>query len=112
MNNNVLPTEDAVKDLRVTVDSRLTFSAHIQQIVAKAFSRANLIHKCFTSRDTMTLLRAFTVYVRLLLEYASSVWSPYHARQIRSIESVHESSPRGYQVLAILNIEIGYCALG
>lgn len=88
LDNYVLPVVNTVKDLGVVIDSRLTFDAHIQQMVAKAFSRANLIHKCFMSRDTTTLLRAFVVYVRPLLEYASSVWSPYHVGQIRSIENV------------------------
>jgi len=51
-------------------------------------TRANLIHKCFVSRDTASLIRAFIVYVRPLLEYASPVWSPYHVGKIIQIESV------------------------
>jgi hypothetical protein len=37
LNNNVSPTADTVKDLSIIVDSPLTFSAHIQNIVTKAF---------------------------------------------------------------------------
>jgi len=32
----------------------------------------------FVSRDLNTLLRAFIVYMRPLLEYASPVWNPHH----------------------------------
>jgi len=35
-----------VKDLGVIVDSHLSFDAHISKTVARAFTRANLIHKC------------------------------------------------------------------
>jgi len=49
------------------------------------FSRANLIHKCFTSRDAATLWRAFGVYVRPLLEYTTCVWSPNRVGQVNRV---------------------------
>jgi len=55
----VLQLVSDVKDLGVTVDAHLTFNKHIDQVVARAFIRSNLIHKCFVSRDVPTLLRAF-----------------------------------------------------
>jgi len=39
-------------------------------------------------RDVATLKRAFTTYVRPLLEYASCVWSPSYCTVVRQIESV------------------------
>jgi hypothetical protein len=44
--------------------------------------------KCFVSRDTATLLKAFKVYVRPILEYCSSIWSPHFIKDIELIESV------------------------
>ena len=85
---NAVNTVDKMKDLGVIVDSRLRFTTHINQIVARAFVTVNLLYKCFTSRDTATLVRAFIVYVRPLLEYASCVWSPYHTTLVKKIESV------------------------
>jgi len=76
------------KDLGVTVDPTLKFNVHINRVVNKARSRAYLIRKCFVSRDPQLLLRAFTVYVRPLLEYASSVWSPCYNYAIDKLESV------------------------
>ena len=58
-----LSVVDRVKDLEIVMDSHLTFTHHIDQIVARAFTRANLIHKCFVSRETASLTREFTVYV-------------------------------------------------
>jgi len=40
----IIPTHNAVKDLGVTVDSDLKFTIHINNIAARAHSRANLIH--------------------------------------------------------------------
>ena len=73
-----------VNDLGVFVDERLKFDSHINYIVARASVRANLIHKCFLS----TMARAFKVYVRPLLEYASQAWSPYQLKDIKRIESL------------------------
>jgi len=50
--------------------------------------RANLIHKCFISRDVFTLIRAFKVYVMPILEYASCTWSRHHILKIQQIEIV------------------------
>jgi len=74
---------DRVKALGVIIDSQLTFTYHIDQTVARAFTRANLLHKCFVSRDTASLTRAVIVHVRPLL-----VWSPPHVGKTIQIESL------------------------
>jgi len=48
----------------------------------------NSILHCFLSRDPLILIRAFNVYVRLIVEYCSLVWSPTAVGQINKIESV------------------------
>jgi len=89
LNDNILPVVDEVKNLGVIVDSHLSFDVHISKTVARAFTRANLIHKCFTSRDAATLWRAFVVYVWPLLEYGlPRVWSPHRVGQVKRVESV------------------------
>ena len=50
--------------------------------------RANSIHQCFISRDVFTLIRAFEVYVRPLLQYASCTWCPHHMLEIKQLEPV------------------------
>jgi len=88
LSSNTLPVVNEVKDHGVFVDSHLTFHSHIDEIVARAFIRSNLILKCFVSRHVSNLMRAFTVYARLILAYASCVWSPYQMGQIKQVESV------------------------
>ena len=69
-----------VRDLGVVVDSHLCFSEHIANIVRKAHQRANLIHRCFTSKNPDLLVKAFKVYVCPILEFNSPVWSPVTCR--------------------------------
>ena len=70
------------------MDSELKFTLHINNIASKAHSRANLIHKCFVSKDRESLLRAYITYVRPLLEYASQTWSPHLIADINKLEAV------------------------
>jgi len=58
-------------------------------IVSHAHNKQALsIHRCFTSRDVNTPLRAYIVYVRPLFEHNSEIWSPVTVRDIDAIESV------------------------
>jgi hypothetical protein len=83
-----LPNVDRVLDLDVTVDADLKFSAHVSSIAHKAVVRCKLINMCFFSRHMPTLVKAFKVYVRLILEYCSPVWSPRLVKDIELVESV------------------------
>jgi len=87
LNGDPIKVVNNSKDLAVIVDNGLKFHTHINGIVAN-FIVANLIHRCFVSKDTCTLVKAFKTYVRPLLEYCSCVWSPYLRTSNRQIESV------------------------
>jgi len=86
--SNILPVVNCVTDLGVEVDTKLKFATHINRIVHKALNRSYLLARCFVSHDTQTLVKAFKVYVRPLVEYCSSAWSPHYVKDIKSIESV------------------------
>jgi len=88
---NKIATAGSVKDLGVHVQHDLRFATHVNAIVAKARARANLIHRCFISKEPETLMRAFTTYVRPILEYASVIWSSYRVGEIKKIESVQRT---------------------
>jgi len=88
VDNVSLGTVDELRDLGVVVDSRLTFSSHISTIASRAQLRASQILRCFLSRDRMLLTKAFTTYVRPIVEYCSSVWNPHHITLINKLESV------------------------
>ena len=79
-----LSKSSQVKDLGVMFISTLSFTIHINDIVAKAKQRLYLLKKCFTAC-------AFKVYIIPLLEYCSPVWSPHSLFEILRIESVQRS---------------------
>ena len=97
-NDVTLAVVDEVRDLGVIVDSRHKFDVHIHQTVVRAFVRSNLIHKCFVSRDIFTLIRAYKVYVRPNVAYATCVWSPHHVNKTKQIESVQKNSLKDFPV--------------
>lgn len=75
-------------DLGVTVDTNLRFTKHYRLMANKASHRASLILRCFMCRDPNVLFKAFTVYVRPLLEYCSPVWAPVYKGDIDLLERV------------------------
>jgi len=89
-----LPCGTQCRDLAVTITSVSSSSQHINEITAKAHKRANCIIRCFASPDVKLLVRAFTVYVRPILEYNSVIWSPVsekrHFSNRESPEAFHK----------------------
>ena len=61
MGDTVLPSVSFCRDLGIT-DSDLSPAQHINDITVKAHRRANLILRCFVTKDTAVLLRAYIVY--------------------------------------------------
>ena len=88
LNQMQLPIHHCVRDLGILTDNQLKFNDHICSIVSRAHARACLINRCFLSKNVNLLAKAFTVYVRPILEYCSSIWSPVYQHDIAKIESV------------------------
>ena len=79
-----------VSDLGIEIDSSLKYDAHINKIVAKAYSRIGVLFNGFTTRSVPVLRKAFLTYVRPVLEYASNVWAPYLIKHINALERVQK----------------------
>jgi len=87
LDGKTLKHSNELKDLGVTFTSKLNFSNHITSIIKKAKQRLFLLNKCFMTKDTSTLVRAFKIYVLPILDYCSQVLSPYHIIDITRLES-------------------------
>ena len=77
-----------MKNLGIKVSSNLKWTEHLNMIKTKAFARCQHILRSFYSKNLWTLLKAFTVYVRPLVECSSIIWNPTQIQDIKSIESV------------------------
>ena len=79
-----------VKDLGVLISDDLKWLEHVQSLTSKAKQRAYLILRSFNSTNIWILLKAYTTYVRPIMEYASSVWNPKMISCIDLVESVQQ----------------------
>ena len=104
---------DEVKDLGVLFNSKLSFSSHVSEIVAKAKQRLFLLRKCFTCCDCSTLILAFKTYIIPMLEYCSPVWSPTAINEIFKIESIQRNFTKSFQDCSHLSYSerLTYCGL-
>jgi len=87
---HTLPIVSQCTDLGVSYDNHIHFKSHVWKIVKKAAGRAKCILKCFFSRDKLLLVRAFSTFVRPLLEF-SSVICPYYVNKIKKIKAVQRT---------------------
>ena len=83
-----MPKCDSIKYLGVTIDSRLSWSEHVDAIFHKAsqvrgFFQQNL-RSCFREVN----LCSYKMYVDPILDCASAIWSPYLVKHINKLESV------------------------
>ena len=79
-----------IKDLGVFIDCDHSFSKHIDDITRRAYQRTYMIYNGFISRDKIILSKAYTTYVRPLLEYCTAIWSPTYVTDIFKIEKVQK----------------------
>jgi hypothetical protein len=87
--NGVLLTNSAsVLDLGITISPDLSYTAHINNIVSKAFQRSSIFFRGFASRNLQLMRKAFVTYIRPILEYNCILWSPNLVYLIDLIESV------------------------
>ena len=79
-----------VVDLGVKFSQNLSFSPHIKDMCNKARRKASIILNCCKSQNKLILFRAFTTFVRPILDYCSNLWSPFRKSEIDLIESVQK----------------------
>ena len=83
-------------DLGVSVSGNCTWTSHIEQMCSKANRVLGLVKRlCGRNiRDVQTRKLLYTALVRPLLEYSSSVWSPYFVKHRRLIENIQRRATK------------------
>ena len=72
----------------VHTDSKLNFSSHCQKVDDKANSIMGIIKRTFSNLGTEIFTKLYTSMVRPIMEYSSSVWSPYLKKDKSTLEKV------------------------
>jgi hypothetical protein len=91
----ILDRVDSVNDLGVIMNSKVSFTGHIDVTVGRALAMLGFVKKLSCEfRDPYTFKTLYVSIVRLKLEYASCVWRPFYGAHIDRIERVQNKFVR------------------
>ena len=80
--------------LGVKLDSKLSWTPHIDCMVGKATRSLNFLSRNLYNCPSHVKEAAYNIYIRPQLEYASPVWSPQYLSHINKLEKVHAKAAR------------------
>ena len=90
---NIQQVEHA-KYLGVTIDQKLNWHEHINNVVKKGNSVLGFLRRNLTNCPIAVKSSCYQTYLRPVLEYASVVWSPHYQTDIDRLEMVQRRSAR------------------
>jgi hypothetical protein len=91
LNVQNLERVSVIRDLGVLMDSKLTFSEHVDMTVSKARQMLGFIMRvCRDFRDPYAPKSLYVSLVRSKLEYANCVWMPYQNGRIARLGRVQD----------------------
>ena len=94
LHGHELGKEENVKYLGLTINRRLDWTPHIDNIVAKANRTLGFIRRNIKIPNQSLKQAAYRALVRPVLEYASPVWDPFTKENIQNIERVQRRASR------------------
>jgi hypothetical protein len=88
INGKALKEVEDTLDLGVTLDKKLRFHKHIDNIVSKAFRMLGFVIRNCKELKPSTKILLYNAYVRSTLDYCSPVWSPHYEVHTKRLEGV------------------------
>lgn len=88
--DEVIQRVEEIKDLAVILDSKLSMNAHNEYICNKSKSSLQFVRRQSHIFSTDITKILYNSLCRSSLEFASTVWSPYHQNQKDNIESTQK----------------------
>ena len=85
---------ETITDLGVNLDTKLSFSDHIQAKINKAYSMIGLIKRNFSSLSVSSFVMLYKSMVRSHLDYCNSVWAPYKKCDVEDLEKVQRRATK------------------
>lgn len=80
--------------LGVLLNSKLTWSDHIQKLAADASKILGYIRRSLSCSPARVRQLAYTTFVRAKLDYASAIWNPHQTYLTNSLESIQNRAAR------------------
>ena len=94
IDNTTLKQVTLAKYLGVIIDNRLNWSEHTRTVVAKANSALGFLRRNLSKCLQEVKCLCYNSLVRPILEYACTIWFPYHQHNVNSIEMVQRHAAR------------------
>ena len=88
------------RDLGVTIDVSLKFHIHIDKVVRRSNNLTSNILSCTLARDASFILNVYTMHIRPLIEYCSSLWFTGYYGDLHRLECVQRRWTRVVEGLA------------
>ncbi len=90
----ILNTADHAKYLGVTIQSKLNWRPHVDNVCKKANSTRGFLQRNLRSCPQKVKEQAYKTYVRPTLEYASAVWDPPTDNLVKQLDMVQRRAAR------------------
>ena len=95
IHNTPLEKVDHAKYLGVTITKNLNWKKHINNIIAKATNTRLYLQRNLQSFERETKLLCYKVFIRPIVEYACSIWSPNGTQSlVDSLEMIQRKAVR------------------
>ena len=94
LHGQVLESVAGSKYLGVEISNNLSFNSHIQNITTSASRSLDFLKRNIRSKNPELREMAYKTLVRQLVEYSSSVWSPFTKSNIARLEMVQRRAAR------------------
>ena len=89
-----LKPHDTAKYLGVTIDSTLSWDAHLKDIYKKASFMLSFLERNLQKVPQHIKAQSYNALVRPLLEYGCCAWDPHTAAHIDRLELIHKRAAR------------------
>ncbi len=94
MNDTKTESVQGVRDLGVTIASRLKFSKQCKEAAGKVNRILGFISRSFSFKNKDVILPLYINLVRPHLEYAVQFWSPHYAKDIGKLQTVQRRATK------------------
>ena len=94
MNSNAITSNHCIRDLGILFQDDLKFSEHINKIVSSANSRLGIIRNTFHELSEHNFIVLYKSFVRPILEYCCTTWSPHLIMYHKEIEKIQRRATK------------------
>lgn len=90
MDDQSIERVNQIRDLGVILDQKLNFNSHIEYVTKKSKSTLHFVNRQsqYFQKDVIKIL--YMALVRSNLEFACTIWSPYHKTSRDKVESIQK----------------------